>query len=166
ALLLLRERWRQRAAGAAPAALPAAETLTQQLHRLEGIFSPGASNLAHPRELEDESAFAQAVALLQDAGGPLETVMRYANGANWALACVALAALGKRADRHGKVDEVLAQFDKLYPWPMYFALAYFTRVTARPPVGAPAVGAKDWWGENQVIPVLFREYFAERERQG
>jgi ATP-dependent Clp protease ATP-binding subunit ClpC len=166
ALLLLRERWRQQAAGAASTALPAAETLTQQLHRLEGIFSPGASNLAHPRELEDESAFAQAVALLQDASVPLETVMQYANGANWALACVALAALGKRADRHGKVDEVLAQFDKLYPWPMYFALTYLTRVAARPPVGAPAVGAKDWWGENQVIPVLFREYFAERESQG
>ena len=35
-----------------------------------------------------------------------------------------------------------------------------------PPVGAPVVAAKDWWGENLIVPGLFRDYFAECERQG
>jgi len=142
------------------------ESLSTHLHRLEAVFSPLASNLAHPRELEDQREFAEAVGLLQGADVSLDTVMQYVQGANWALAAVALAALGKRADRSDVVEEVQAQFDKLYPWPMYFALTYFAGLASRPPVGAPAVGAKDWWGENQVIPVLFRDYFAQRERLG
>ena len=36
----------------------------------------------------------------------------------------------------------------------------------RPAVGAPLVGAKDWWCDNAVIPMLFRDYFAARERLG
>ena len=27
-------------------------------------------------------------------------------------------------------------------------------------------GAKDWWGDNLIVPGLFRDYFAERERLG
>jgi ATP-dependent Clp protease ATP-binding subunit ClpC len=151
-----------------PALAPTAETetLTAQLHRLEGIFSQSASSLAHPRELEDQREFTQAVALLQNANVTLDIVMQYANGANWALACAALAALARRADGPPMADQVQAQFDKLYPWPMYFALTYFAGLETRPPLGAPAVGAKDWWAENQVIPVLFRDYFAQCERLG
>jgi ATP-dependent Clp protease ATP-binding subunit ClpC len=166
-LVAYRERWWRRARPAAPVAAAAVvESLTARLHRLEGVFAPGASSLAHPRELEDQSAFAEAVGLLQSAEVSLDTVMQYANGANWALACVALAALRRRADGAAKADEVEAQFDKLYPWPMYFALTFFTGLEPRPPVGAPAAGAKDWWCDNQVIPVLFRDYFSERQRLG
>ena len=60
----------------------------------------------------------------------------------------------------------MAHFDKLYPWPIYFALEYLNVVEPRPPVGAPAAGAKDWWGDNLIVPGLFRDYFAERERLG
>lgn len=145
---------------------PDAETLSARLHRLEGMIAPFASNLAHPRELEDESSFNEAVALLQNPAAPPETVMQYATGTNWVLACMALAALRKRSDGSQMADQVQAHFDKLYPWPMYFALTYFASLERRPPVGAAAVGAKDWWGENQVIPVLFRDYFAQRQSMG
>ena len=144
----------------------AAASLSARLHALEAVFSPLASNLAHPRELEDQPQFAEAVKLLEDPGVPLDTVMQYALGANWALACAALAALKKRADRSERVDEVVAHFDKLYPWPMYFALDYLLAVEPRPPVGDPVAGAKDWWGDNLIVPGLFRDYFAKRESLG
>jgi ATP-dependent Clp protease ATP-binding subunit ClpC len=174
-LAVLAWRWRQRRSRTEPAPAPPVvaepisaegDSLTTRLHRLEGIYSQGASDLAHPRELEDQSAFRDAVGLLQSPSLPLDTLMQYANGANWALACAALAALARRADGHTRLDEVQVQFDKLYPWPMYFALSYFAQLASRPPVGAAAVGAKDWWGENKVIPLLFRDYFALRERLG
>jgi ATP-dependent Clp protease ATP-binding subunit ClpC len=150
-----------------PAELPApTAALTSRLYALEAVFSPLASNYAHPRELEGQQDFAQAVRLLEDSAVSLETVMQYVTGTNWTLACAALSALAKRTDRNDAVDDVLAQFDKLYPWPIYFALDYLTRVEPRPPVGATVVGAKDWWCDNVIVPGFFREHFAHRERLG
>ena len=77
---------------------------------------------AHPRELEDQPQFAEAVKLLEDPDVPLDTVMQYALGANWPLACAGLAALSGAADRSERADEVVAHFEKLYPWPIHFAL--------------------------------------------
>ena len=91
----------------------AAASLSARLHALEAVFSPLASNLAHPRELEDQPQFAEAVKLLQEPAVPLDTVMQYALGANWPLACAGLAALKRRADRSQRTDQVVAHFDKL-----------------------------------------------------
>ena len=118
-------------------AAAAATSLSTRLHSLEAVFSPLASNLAHPRELEDQPQFAEAVKLLEDPAVPLDTVMQYALGANWPLACAGLAALRRRADRSERSDQVVAHFEKLYPWPIYFALAYLLAVEPRPPVGDP-----------------------------
>src|SRR5205085_9268592 len=92
----------------------AADSLSARLHALEAVFSPLASNYAHPRELEDQPQFAEAVRLLQDPDVPLDTVMQYALGANWPLACAGLAALRRRADRSERSDQVVAHFEKLY----------------------------------------------------
>ncbi len=152
--------------GTAPAAAGEGEPLSARLHQLESVFAPTVSNSAHPRELGEQPQFLQAVDLLKAASVSFDTVMQYAIGANWGLGCAALAALGQRVDGAQGVDEVVAQFDKLYPWPMYFALQYFVTVEPRPPVGAPLVNAKDWWCENVVLPIVFREYLSQRERLG
>jgi ATP-dependent Clp protease ATP-binding subunit ClpC len=141
-------------------------SLSSRLHNLEAVFSPLASNLAHPRELEDQPQFAEAVRLLEDRAVPLDTVMQYALGANWPLACAALAALRRREDRSQRTDQVVAHFEKLYPWPIHFALAYLLSVEPRPAVGDPLAGVKDWWADNLIVPGLFRDYLAERQRLG
>ncbi len=153
-------------AAPAPTAAQATENLTQRLHALEAVFGPLASNYAHPRELEDQKEFAEAVGLLESPAAPLETVKQYALGANWPLACVALAALKARGDGSDLADDVVAHFDKIYPWPIYFALKYLCAVDFRPEIGAPVVAAKEWWSDNLVVPGLFRDYFAERESRG
>ena len=140
--------------------------MTARLHALEAAFAPYASNYAHPRELEDHQSFKEAARLLRDDSVSLETVLQYALGANWALSCAALEALSARADRDEGVEEVQAQFDKLNPWAMHFALKYFLAAEPRPAVGAAAVGAKEWWCDNLIIPVLFRDYFQARQRAG
>jgi ATP-dependent Clp protease ATP-binding subunit ClpC len=140
--------------------------LAAKLHKLESEFAPFASNSAHPRELADHPQFKEAVGLLEDLEVPLATVLQYALGANWALSCAGLAALPHRFDGDEAVDPVLAQFDKLSPWAMFFALAFFVATDPRPPVGAPAVGAKDWWPNNPLLPLFFRDYFARRSELG
>jgi hypothetical protein len=98
-----------------PAGDAAAASLSARLHSLEAVYAPLASNLAHPRELEDQPQFREALTLLQDPEVPLDTVMQYALGANWPLACAALAALKRRTDRSERSGEVVAHFEKLYP---------------------------------------------------
>ncbi|HKD57065.1 MAG TPA: hypothetical protein VKD45_06100, partial [Hyphomicrobiaceae bacterium] len=153
-------------AEASPSGDAAAASLSGRLHSLEAVYAPLASNLAHPRELEDQPQFREAATLLADLEVPLDTVMQYALGANWPLACAALAALTRRADRAERSGEVVAHFEKLYPWPIHFALEYLLAVEPRPPVGDPAAGAKEWWGDNLIVPGLFRDYFARREELG
>ncbi len=154
-----------------PAAVAAAlaqeqESLASRLHKLDGAIAPIASNSAHPRELSELPQFDDAVRLLQDAQVPLDIVTQYVFGANWVLSCVALAALAGRPDGAQAAGQVAGSFDSLVPWAMYYALEYFLVVDPRPPVGAPVVGAKDWWRENIVIPSLFRDHFLQRERLG
>lgn len=145
---------------------PPLEPLPARLHRLEDIFAPFGSSAAHPRELAEHPQFREATRLLADAAVPLATVLQYAQGANWGLACAALAALPERDDQNQAVETVVAHFDKLAPWAMYFALELFAEAEARPPVGAPAVGAKDWWPNNPIVPLLFREYLTRRAALG
>ena len=143
-----------------------AEPLTAHLQRLEGIYAPAVSTSMHPEELAQQREFREAVELLKPDTLALETVLQYATGASWALACAAIAALKERGDGEQGMEQVVGHFDRLYPWPMYFALKYFSAASNRPAVGAPFAGAKDWWCENPVLPTLFRDYLAERERLG
>jgi len=145
---------------------PDSAPLGQRLHALESVFASYTSNYAHPRELEDQPQFKETVALLARLEVSSDTVMQYACGTNWGLSCAALAAMKERYDVEHVVDDVTAHFDKLHPWAMYFALEFFLAADPRPAVGAPVAGAKDWWAENVVIPVLLRDYFARRESLG
>ena len=97
--------------------------LDVHLQKLGRAIEAAGANAAHPRELAEHPQFKDAVAVLTDPDVEIETVTQYATGANWALACAALAA---RADGAEPVDEVMAHFDKLAPWAMYFAFIYFS----------------------------------------
>jgi hypothetical protein len=119
--------------------------LAAQLHQLESALAAFAANTAHPRELCETAEFRKASEVLADDAVSLETVMQYAHGANWVLSCAAFAALSERKDRASVVEQVIANFDRLAQWAMYFALEYFNRLDPRPPAGAPVIGAKDWW---------------------
>src|SRR4029077_10795598 len=68
-------------------------SLSSRLHEFDAQFAPFASNSAHPRELSDQPAFKQAVALLASPKVPLDTVMQYVQGVSWTLACARPAAL-------------------------------------------------------------------------
>jgi ATP-dependent Clp protease ATP-binding subunit ClpC len=142
------------------------EPLSARLHRLEAIYAPTVSTAMHPEELVGQREFREAVELLKPGAVSIDVLVQYATGPSWALACAAIAALGERPDGEQGMDQVVGHFDRMYPWPMYFALKYFAGASVRPPVGAPFAAAKDWWGDNPVLPTIFRDYLAERERLG
>src|SRR5262245_37733909 len=61
------------------------------------VEAAGAAS-SHPRDMQHNAAFRQAVELLAAADTPLDLTLGYALGANWEMACAALAALPARAE--------------------------------------------------------------------
>ena len=156
-------QWRDDTAASA-ATVPG--SLAARLHELEASFAPFSNSSAHPRELTEHPEFEQAARALADPTVPLDVVLQYAHGADWGLSCTAFAALARRNDRSEALDQVVAQFDRVAPWAMYFALEYFLTAEPRPPVGAAVAGAKEWWRDNPILPLLVRDYFARRAELG
>jgi ATP-dependent Clp protease ATP-binding subunit ClpC len=146
--------------------LPPVPPLADRLRELERVLVSLGSTCSHPRELAEKTQFKDAVAVFDVVDIELDTVVRYALGPDWGIACAALAALAARNDGNDAVDRILIQFDKLVPWAVYFALAYFVAIVPRPPVGAPLVSAKDHWRNMPVLSQLFRDYFVQRAKLG
>src|SRR5262249_17296991 len=144
---------------------PEVSSLTVKLHALASEFEAFGDNSAHPRDLAAHAKFKEAVALLV-AEDDVVTVLQYAIGANWGLSCAGLAALAQRM--HGDIvaDGVVGQFRNMRPWAVYFPLDYLGKAPSRPPAGAPAVAAKEWWSNNAVIQSSFREYFGTCQKNG
>ena len=121
----------------------------------------------HPEELAEQREFREAVELLKPDTVALETVLQYATGRE----------LGARLRRHRRAEGARRRraghgagggaFRQALPLAHVLRAQVFRRrQQPRPPVGAPFAGAKDWWCDNPVLPTLFRDYLAERERLG
>lgn len=161
--------WRQAAARTAqlmPAAFnlrPSPErlrhTLSENLHRLDTTIDAFAKSAAHAQELSDHPEFRKAVALLANPAVERSSVEAYALGQSWTLSCAALAALKQRTDGHETAPRVPDAMGEFSTWQIQFALQYLAAL--RPPLaaGAPLVGFRDWWSDNQVIIRAFASYF-------
>jgi ATP-dependent Clp protease ATP-binding subunit ClpC len=151
---------------APPPPPPPPETLPAKLQRLSDVLNPLAEKSAHPREMVDWPEFTAAVAAFAAPEVPLATLRQYACGANWPMACAAFVALAGHAERGQLTGAILSQLGNLRPWVLCFALRYLASLETRPAVGAPIAIAQHWWADNLIIPDLFREYLALREKRG
>lgn len=118
-------RIRRPGGASAPAAAvdPAA-----RLQALGATLAPIGEASSHPRDLASHPVFQEAIATLRWGDVPMRTVLDYAAGANWILATVACAALCERDDLEAGREVMVRQFRHLSPWPMYYALQYFTKL--------------------------------------
>jgi ATP-dependent Clp protease ATP-binding subunit ClpC len=149
-----------------PQAPSAPLSLSARLHELAQTVEPFAKRTAHPRELSEHPGFRELTQTLAAPEVSLDTLRQYALGDHWLLSCAALAALRGRADRAALSVALTREFQHLRPWPIYFALEYFASLDPRPPAGAAAASARDWWSENPAIAPIFSEHFARREALG
>jgi ATP-dependent Clp protease ATP-binding subunit ClpC len=159
---------RARMSSAVPTAPPAGEPTapTLRLQQLSDPLNTIAESSAHPRDLLDNAAFREAVAIFESEPVALKLVTDYVGGANWPLATAACAALVKRADRAEALPIVLAGFRHARPWPMYYVLRYFETLDERPPVGALVLQCPEWWADHPFIPGLLAEHFTARSERG
>jgi ATP-dependent Clp protease ATP-binding subunit ClpC len=140
--------------------------LTARLQPLRDSLETFVEASAHPRELLDRPELKQAVALLADPSVTSDVVLDYALGANTALGCAAMIALGQRKDADAAVSAVLPKLSQLGFWVLYFALQYLASASQRPPVGAVVVTSHQYWPKAPVVCSALVAYFRKREEQG
>lgn len=114
---------------------------------------------SHPRDMQHNAAFRQAVELFAAPDTPLDLTLGYATGANWEMSTAALAALCVRADREQAVGAVIANFPHVRPWPLFFALELLRTCAERPPLGALLLRVPEWWAGHSFIPAFLAEHF-------
>ncbi|MBA2302053.1 MAG: ATP-dependent Clp protease ATP-binding subunit [Acidobacteria bacterium] len=139
---------------------------TVRLQEIAGPLTAVGEASSHPRDLEANAIFREAVTILTSTGVPMSVVIDYASGAHFVLAAAAWAALCERTDRDAATTAMARQFQHVSPWPIYYALRFFTRVGERPPVGMLVLQVQDYWSEHPLVASMFAEHFAERIELG
>jgi len=155
---------------APPAALPAppaeATDLGSRLYPLRQAVEGFGESAAHPREIENREEFTKAVALLVDPAVPLEVVVEYATGNNWALSAAAFAAFRQRPEQDAALAGVLPRLPNVGAWPLYFALRFIDVLSNRPAVGETLLRTSKHYVNNPLVAELFLSSFKRREQQG
>ena len=119
---------------------------------------------AHPEDLLRHSSFQSGVAILLPRPNDL---MRYAQGDNAILACMALEALSRRKDAEEVLEVVVNGLSVFGVWPRYFALKVIRLAAAqdRPVVGSVLVRLDESWAANPSFRFLWR-FIRERVDAG
>ncbi len=119
---------------------------------------------AHPEDLLRHSSFLKGVALLY--AKPTEMV-RYAQGDNAILACMALEALSQRSDASEVLELLINYLNAFPPWPRYFALKAIRAAAPQkePVVGKVLVVLDSTWFNNPSFKFLWR-FIRERVDAG
>jgi ATP-dependent Clp protease ATP-binding subunit ClpC len=147
---------------AVPNVVPPAVRLQQLSETLQLIGDA----TAHPRDIQDNTTFRDAIAIFESDDMPLKQVTDYIGGAHWPLSAAACVALANRPDRADASATVLLGFRHLRPWAMYHALRYFATLDDGPAVGAIVFSSQEWWTEHPMIPGWIADHFAMRRERG
>jgi ATP-dependent Clp protease ATP-binding subunit ClpC len=137
-----------------------------RIQELTPVLAAAGDASAHPRDLKNHPAFKEVVAILQSSDLPLSVAADYAMGAVWVVSAAGCAALAERSDREEVATRMERHLRNLTPWPVFYALHYFTSLNTRPPVGALFLGVPDYWADSPVVPALFAEHLVARAELG
>ena len=149
-----------------PPSAPEPADLGSRLYPLRQAIEGFGESSAHPREIENRDEFKQAVALLADRAVPLEVVVEYALGSNWALSCAGFAAFRERPDQEQALAATLARLPNVGAWPLHFALLFVDSLKERPPVGETLLRMNEQSVNHPLFAQLFLASFKRRETLG
>ena len=107
------------------------------LYELASTLSEYYQHSAHPDALLSQPRFIEGVELLNSGGYSSDDLITYYHGDNAVLACMALEAYARRADREDVNAKILANINGVVTWTRYFVLR---ALSAGSPPGDPLVG--------------------------
>lgn len=140
--------------------------LTARLQPLRDSLETFIDASSHPREILERPDLKELVELLSNPLVAPDYVLDYALGANNALGCAAMIALGNRKDHETAVPAILARLPQLGFWVLHYALQYLASVPNRPAVGAVVVSSHEYWPKVPVACSALVAYFRKREELG
>lgn len=108
-----------------PQQMTASHGIYDITEQLWGVFNV----VAHPAELEAAPGFRDGVDLLSKPDTTLEMVVRFANGDNMLVSCMALEAMRVREDTADARRDILYGIGTFAPYAQFFALRYLTEKT-------------------------------------
>ena len=142
--------------------LPAGTSLEELAQALE----PAYESSAHPQALTPHPAFHRGVAMLSDAGTPLEQVVDACIGANVRMAAMAAEALREREDSASAVPAIIAIVPHANVWTLFFILRYLARRAREPVVARILVQTREWWPRNPLLTRFIAEFVDARIASG
>jgi len=145
---------------------PATPDLTTRLLPLRKAIEEFGELSAHPGEIAERPEFRRAVEILADPAVSTNTLIGYALGSNWPLACAAFAATPRRSDSSDIITATVPRLKHLSDRPLHFALHALAELPTRLPVGLPLLDPNAYWDDDPDNLASFTSYFRKREEQG
>ncbi|MEM8487714.1 MAG: AAA family ATPase [Bacteroidota bacterium] len=147
----------EREAVGLPTEKPSLNSLYELVEQLESFLN----KTAHPQDLLERTEFQEGVDLLSHPGFTVTELISYGAGDNLGIACMALEALNRRAEEEDVATPLLATINRVYAWPLYYALQALPPSPAYSMIGAVLAQTNDWWVLNQPFQNMLRG-FAEQ----
>ncbi len=136
------------------------------LYALVEKLEPFLNKTAHPRDILGHEAFQKGVALLVHPGFEASELISYGAGDNLGIACMAWEALNQRPDVHEASEDIIGSLNRVYAWPLFFALRALKPTPEKSTIGAVVAQTNEWWVGNLPFHNMLRPYLEERLAQG
>ncbi len=148
-----------------PAESESADTISR-LYKISDDIDDFFHDTAHPDDLISNDQFSEAVELLVSSDQSDEKLLEYGTGANAVISCIALEALNRREPKKELLDKLTAELDKLYLWPLYFALRVLRQKSCKPDIGIFLSNVQEWWLEAGLLPKFIESFITDKQAQG
>ena len=145
-----------------PSDKPSLNSLYELVEQLEAFLN----KTAHPQDLLERTEFQEGVDLLSHPDFTVTELISYGAGDNLGIACMALEALNRRADEDDVATPLLATVNRVYAWPLYYALQALRPSPAYSMIGAVLAQTNDWWVLNQPFQNMLRGFVEQHLAQG
>ena len=147
-----------------------ARTSLNKLYDLAEEFEGFLNKSAHPRDLLDHEVFQKGVGLLCHPEYERTELISYGAGDNLSIACMALEALNQRQENEKAseeaAEELIASINRIYAWPLFFALRALPPAPANSMIGAVLSQTREWWVGNPPFHNMIKPFVEERLSQG
>ncbi len=136
------------------------------LYVLAERIEPFLNRSAHPRDILTHGPFLEGVDLLSAPGIGDGSLVGYALGENLPISCMAFEALTRRPADPAIAGQLLDNLERVYLWPLFFALRALTVHLGPQGIGRLTASAQGWWRDQPNVLEFIRGWIEERLAAG